>query len=181
MNRFELGPAYLRALVGVFSIALFNGGSCVVSYCSEDCNPCVTTCQCHTCHQNVAADWDSSHRMRVFRLHEEATSELAGRTERHQTFAWIGGLTLERALGRTSFDDADLRQFSEGVIGVNRELLDLAPETGSWTFARIEHFEVGALVHFDELDPAGARAAGSLEFLFDPHGGLSEIDRILVR
>lgn len=174
MSRFP--GAFGSILLALGSVALFRGSSCSVSLCIEDCDPCVSICKCHkTCHHASVLDFVSTHRLALYELSVGTdVHELE-----HQTFAWIVGLSVPRATGRASFDAHDLREFAEGVIGTNRELVDLAGDLGRWEFAAVDR--VGELwqVSFAQLDARGAPAAGSLVFVFDAAGGLLQIDRAI--
>ena len=159
-----------RVLLAVGSFALFHASTCVAAYCSEDCDPCVTTCQCHTCSHPQAQNFEATHRLVSFELARRPGAD--GMVQ--ETFAWIGGLSVTNATGRKEITAHDLREFSEGVLGINRELLDLPAELGHWTFAAVEVAPEFALVSFVRAD-----AAGQLDFVFDTHGQLLEIDRTL--
>jgi hypothetical protein len=166
----RIPAALAHSLLAIGSLALLQGTTCVAVYCSEDCNPCLTQCQCHTCPHAVMMGFDASHRLVSFELVRHPAAE--GCVQ--ETFAWIGGLAVINATGRSEITGKDLREFAEGVLGVNRELLDLPAGMGPWTFASVDLAQEYALVSF-----VRAGAQGQLEFVFDTHGKLLEIDRTL--
>ena len=164
-------------LLGLASFVLLRGSSCVVVYCSETCDPCVTQCQCHTCPHAAAPAFEPAHRLVAFELIESAGEQ---RTTQ-QTFAWIDGLSVSRATGHTEIAPRELREFSEGVLGVNSGLLDLPAALGRWEFAAVDLADDFGLVTFTRKGSRGEPAEGLLEFLFDTRGKLLEIDRTLPR
>ncbi len=166
-----------HVLLALGCFALLHGSTCVVVYCSEDCDPCVTQCKCHTCPHPQAQAYEPAHRLLAFELIEE----LDAQGLQHQTLAWIGGLEVRHATGREEFAPRDLREFAEGVLGVNHELLDLDPALGHWQFVSVELAGEFALVTFARVDTAGRAAEGALEFVFDKHGKLLEIVRAIPR
>jgi len=111
----------------------------------------------------------------------ELIEEVDGQGLQHQTLAWIGGLEVAHATGHQEFAPRDLREFAEGVLGVNHELLDLEPALGHWQFGSVELAGEFALVTFARVDGAGRAAEGALEFVFDKHGKLLEIVRAVPR
>src|SRR5258706_293917 len=128
MRRIPASVAHIFLALGSF--ALLRGSTCVVVYCSEPCDPCVTQCKCHTCPHPGAMAFEPAHRLVAFELIEEVD----GQGLQHQTLAWIGGLGGAHATGHQEFAPRDLREFAEGVVGVNHELLDLEPALGDWQF-----------------------------------------------
>jgi hypothetical protein len=172
----RIPSAVAQILIALGSVALFRGSSCSFALCIEDCDPCVSQCQCHhTCQHPNSRAFEPAHRLVAFELLQSAGED--GAT--HQTFAWIGGLSVARATGRDECTPRDLREFAEGVLGVNHELLDLDPSRGHWEFGSVELAGEFALVAFTRVDAGGRAAEGALEFVFDAHGKLLEIDRTL--
>jgi len=173
MRRVPSALAQLFLALG--SMLLLRGSSCVVVYCSEDCDPCVTQCQCHTCPHAMALGFEPAHRLIAFELIESVHEG----NSRQQTFAWIDGLFVERAIGHAEFGPRHLREFAEGVLGVNSALLDLPAALGHWECAAVDLADEFGLVTFARKDAQGSPAEGRLEFLFDARGKLVEIDRTL--
>lgn len=174
MSRFPRALGSILLALG--SVALFRGSSCSVSLCVEDCDPCVSLCKCHkTCHHANLLDFASAHRLVVYEL---AAGVDAHELE-HQTFAWIVGLSVPLATGRAGFDAHDLREFAEGVIGTNRELLDLAEDLGRWDCAAVDRAGELWQVAFAQRDARGEPTAGALVFVFDAAGRLVQIDRAI--
>jgi hypothetical protein len=162
-------------LLALGSMVLLRGSGCVVVYCSETCDPCVTQCQCHTCPHAAVLDFEPAHRLVAFELIQSANEQRSTR----QTLAWIDGLSIARATGRQEFAARDLREFAEGVLGVNSGLLDLPAALGRWEFVAVDLAAEFGLVTFTRKDAQGRAAEGLLEFLFDARGKLVEIDRTL--
>jgi len=169
--------ALAQVLIALGSVILLRGSSCVMVYCSEDCDPCVTQCQCRTCPNNAAMAFEPAHRLVAFDVVQSATEP----DSVQQTFAWIDGLSTSRATGRTEVGARELREFAEGVLGVNSGLLDLPVALGRWDFVAVDLADEFGLVTFNRTDPRGSPAEGRLEFLFDARGRLLEIDRTLPR
>jgi len=164
-----------QVLLAFGSMLLLRGSTCVMVYCSEDCDPCVTQCQCHTCPQHAALAFDPAHRLVAFELLQSTDAQRSTR----QTLAWIDGLSVARATGRQEIAARDLREFAEGVLGVNSGLLDLPAAFGRWEFAAVDRAGEFGLVTFTRKDAQDRPAEGLLEFLFDARGKLLEIDRTL--
>jgi hypothetical protein len=157
----RIPTALAQVLLALGSFALLRGSTCVVVYCSETCDPCLTQCKCHTCQGQHAQAYGPAHQLVAFELSEQ----LDAQGMKRQTLAWIGGLSVVNATNRTDVTARDFREFAEGVLGVNHELLDLEP----------------ALVTFTRVEAAGGAGEGTLEFVFDARGGLHEIVRALPR
>lgn len=171
----RIPTALVQVLLALGSFALLRGSTCVMVYCSEDCDPCVTQCKCHTCKGQQAQAFGPAHELLAFEL----STELDAQGLRRQTLSWIGGLSVPKATGRSEVTARDLREFAEGVLGVNHELLDLQPALGYWRFESTEIAGEFALVAFRRVDATGGAAEGALEFVFDPRGSLLQIVRAL--
>ena len=163
------------AVAAFLLVAGLSGGSCQISYCSEDCDPCVAQCKCRTtCHHGLAYDFETVHRLSTFRLAESIDSGGL----RSRTISDIVGLSLELA-GRPA--DPSLRSpgdftgFARAVIEVNPGLL--APRGESWTPEPAQVFQTALVVPFR----GGSTEDGlgeSLDFLFDRRGNLVEIHQV---
>ncbi|MBK7644654.1 MAG: hypothetical protein IPJ19_16700 [Planctomycetes bacterium] len=172
----RIPTALAQIVLAIGSVVLFHGSSCSVALCVEDCDPCVTQCICHhTCQHPNAAGFEDSHRLVAFELLQAVNAAQGVQ----QTFAWIDGLSVARATGHSEFGARELREFAEGVLGVNRGLLGLSPELGRWEFSATDVAGDFALVSFTRVDAAENPAEGSLEFVFDARGKLVEIDRAI--
>jgi hypothetical protein len=169
----SIAPRIAHVLFALASLVLLRGSSCVMVVCNEyDCDPCVMQCKCSTCPQSAFVD---SHRLAAFELLESTAPDGSAR----RVCAWIDGLSVARANPGAEAGARELREFAEGVLGVNHELLDLESGLGHWRFSAVELAGEFALVAFTRVDAAGAPAEGSLAFLFDARGKLLEIDRTL--
>jgi hypothetical protein len=173
----RIPTALAQVLLALGSFALLRGSTCVVVYCSETCDPCLTQCKCHTCQGQHAQAYGPAHQLVAFELSEQ----LDAQGMKRQTLAWIGGLSVVNATTRTDVTARDFREFAEGVLGVNHELLDLEPALGYWSFGSVELAGEFALVTFTRVEAAGGAGEGTLEFVFDARGGLHEIVRALPR
>lgn len=160
-----------RTILACVLAVLCTGGSCHVSYCSEDCNPCVSECKCHdrTCRPSTAADFQAAHELTTYRL--SLWLEPNGRTTR--VWSEIAGLSVSRAIGKADADTGDLARFAEGVLRVNAALLS-PPVDAGWAFDAIHTFDAVSIVNY-ESRPEGS----TLSLLFDGAGNLIEIDEVL--
>lgn len=174
----RMPAALAHVLLALGSFALLRGSTCAYAVCVEDCDPCYSQCLCHTTCQHAAAmAFEPAHRLLAF----DPQSFPGEDGTMRQVFAWIDGLAVPRATGRAEVTPRDLREFSEGVIGVNHELLDLDSALGRWEFVSVELAGDFALVSFARVDAAGLPAQGALEFVFEARGKLLEIDRTLAQ
>jgi hypothetical protein len=168
----------LAVLLALCCNALFSSSSCVVVYCSEDCDPClVNTCKCTTCkHSN--ASFEATHRLETYRL--SLAVDATGQVTR--TYGEIVGLSLDRALGTEPHTETDLVRFARNVLAVNSDLLPSDPRSGGWELDGIEPFDGARVVSFHAAsrgDAAPNAAASSVTLLFDARGNLIEIDHNL--
>lgn len=156
-------------------IPLFSGGSCTIAYssCSDNCDPCVTTCKCphQHCNQSTGVDFEAARKLESYEL--AIAVEPDGRTTK--IYARIVGLSIERALGRAVRGAADLRGFAEGVIAVNPESFDLASSGDRWNFEATDVYDTASVVTFRGHGSKRAEDR-TLTFLFDARGNLIEID-----
>jgi hypothetical protein len=174
----RIPAALAHVLLALGSLVIFHGSTCAYAVCVEDCDPCYSQCLCHTtCQHPYALAFEPAHRLIAFDPQQIPGED--GTTR--QVFAWIDGLAVPRATGRAEVTPRDLREFAEGVLGVNHELLDLDPALGHWEFVSVELAGEFALVSFAQVDAAGHPAQGTLEFVFDVRGKLLEIDRALAQ
>lgn len=150
---------------GVLALVLFGGGTCQVSYCSEDCDPCVRQCACHRhCAQGLAADFDGAHRLDRFVVQVERGDD--GTWSRH--YAAIVGLSIDRALGAHAHDAREIELFARNVIAANE---DRFGAEDAWTLAAIERAGEGVVATFAHAKDDTA----ALAFLLDRAGNLLEI------
>jgi len=172
----RIPAAITHTLLALGSFALLRGSGCVVAVCSEHgCDPCLTKCWCSTCPQAQA--FVPGHMLVAFELVESTAPD----GSQHLVCTWIDGLSVPRATGRKEVTALDVREFAEGVVGVNQQLLDLEPDLGHWKFGSVELAGAYTLATFTRIDSGGHPAEGSLDFLLDAQGKLLEIDRSLPR
>jgi hypothetical protein len=168
-------PRVLAVLLALCCNALFSSSSCVVVYCSEDCNPClVNTCKCTTC-QHSNASFEATHRLELYRLSLAVDAD--GRVTR--IYGEIVGLSLDRAIGTEPHTEADLVRFARNVLAVNAELLPSDSSGGEWELDRVETFGGERVVSFRARTRDSAAqdvAASTATMLFDARGNLIEID-----
>lgn len=164
-----------------FLVSALCGATCQVSYCSDDCDPCLQTCPCHnrTCTAGLQMDFERAHRLAAWRL----SGGIDSQGNEIRTYADILGLSVRRAYGLEELGTQDLRRFAEGVIQVNHDLLDTPRGLGGWVFDAVDVFETAEVVsfHHEVATTAGTRdvEGSGLSFLFDPRGNLLEIDQLL--
>jgi hypothetical protein len=168
-----------RAACCVLLIALGAGvstsGSCVVAYCSEDCDPCLTQCKCtHECH-HTSASFQATHALVDFVFVETRSGE---RTVR--TFGDVLGLSVRAAGGPSVVESGELVRFARGVLEVNAARFGTAASS-SWLLDSVDAYETVrvATFHLEAPETTRARAANSISFLFDRAGFLIEVDQTL--
>lgn len=158
-----------RGVFAILFVAFLNGSACVVAYCDEDCDPCVSDCKCSgSCDNDLVYDFGTVHRLSAYNL----TSKDDPETERERTFSDIVGLSLDFAHGPVEHSAADCTRFARGVIDANDRLL--APEGRRWTPEPVEVFQTAFVVPF-----RGENARERLDFLLDRRGNLVEIRQVL--
>ena len=167
----KLGQAIANVVAAVLLVAVLSGAVCAVAACSEDCDPCVAQCKCHTqCNHPLALDFDAAHRLRRYRMSVAADAE--GGIVR--TISEIEGLSLAFAYAARERSQEDFVRFARGVIQVNAILGD-APggDAKGWLAEPVEVFEASVVVPFARAD-----SLARLNFLFDRRGSLVEIDDV---
>lgn len=159
------------ALVTAFTVGWLSSGSCRVSYCSEDCDPCVAYCHCQTsaCYYS-SSTLRALHTLTVFERSERRGSS----DEMHQTLRDIQGLSVQLIGGPRTPEVADCVRFARGVLSVNAALFARRGATGEFTLLHADECETGTLVQFQrERD---GRATDLATLFFDPSGSLLQID-----
>ena len=156
-------PELLLALLA----PLFWGGSCTVSafHCSEDCDPCVSTCKCadnQHCDQPLSIADEGA-----LRLEHYAYAAVADAGSVSETFGAILGLSIARVLPGRDHERSDLVRFADGVLRVNAPLLG---DPRVWELGSVERFSDATIVVY-------AAPSASIAFLFDRAGNLLEIVR----
>jgi len=156
-------PELLLALLA----PLFWGGSCTVAgfHCSEDCDPCVSTCKCENnqhCDHPLSIGDEAA-----VRLEHYAYAVVADGVSVSETFGAILGLSVARALPGRDHERGDLVRFADGVLRVNAPLLG---DARGWRLGSVERFADATVVVFEAPD-------SSIAFLFDRAGNLLEIVR----
>jgi len=160
-------------LSAVLLVGFLSGGSCQASLCFEDCDPCVQSCICKTCDQQPGLTLpESFYRMSAFNLTVLVDPE-GGRLK---IFHEVLGLSLLRLYGSGPHDPLEVQRFSEGIVSVNREVLE-PPRAGAWVFDSIEQFPTASVVTFRRVSGGLEIEGSSLALLFDRVGNLIEIDQ----
>ena len=168
----KVGRAIASAVAAFSLVSFLSGGSCTVSYCSEDCDPCVQQCQCRrVCNHPLSVDFETAHKLAAYRL-SVAVEPSGGQV---RTFSEIVGLSLALAYGPRENADQDFVRFARGVIQVNPVLGEAkgAAGGGRWTPEPVEIFEACVVVPFQREG-----SEDRLTFLFDRRGNLVEIDEV---
>jgi hypothetical protein len=158
----------LTSLVAAVAIGWLGGGTCFVSYCSEDCDACIQQCKCKTstCNQSGAA-FQATHALVAFERSDEAGSD--GALQR--VFTDIVGLSVQRAGGPAVPGAEDVVRFARGVLLVNEALF--RRNAAEFTLLHTERCESGTLAQFQREHDG--RATDLVTFYFDPRGNLVEI------
>jgi len=165
------------ALIASALVLVFSGGTCVVVYCSEDCDPCVVdTCKCSQCSHH-APDFEASHRLEGF----TSSVLVDGENRITRIYADILGLSLDRALGVGPHTEVDAVRFAHDVLRTNVDRFPSRANQGGWSLDGVQRIDRSTIVTFhggDERASNEARAA-TVTFLFDARGNLIEIDHAL--
>jgi hypothetical protein len=156
------------AVASILLVAGLCGGSCQVSYCSEDCDPCVQQCRCHSsCQHGLGYDFESARRLGTYRL----TDSVFEKGRRTRTYAEIAGLSLDLAYGPRSHAPDAYARFASEVLEVNTTIL--RPPAGAWVPGTPQVFESVLIVPFRDEE-----GTASLEMLFDRRGNLVELQQV---
>lgn len=158
----------LTSLAAALAIGWLGGGTCHISYCDEDCDPCVQKCRCRTsvCYQSAAA-YQATHALVVFDRRDEASRDGAVQS----VFTDIVGLSVQRAGGPAAPGIEDVVRFARGVLLVNEALFRRS--AAELMLLHTERCESGTLAQFQREHEG--RATDLVTFLFDPRGNLAEI------
>jgi hypothetical protein len=164
----------MLALAVVGAATWLGGGSCAVSYCSEDCDPCLSShCKCNTVCQHSHATFEATHALEHFEIAEHTGEH--GATQR--TFSQILGLSVERAGGPAWPADDDIVRFTRGVIDVNPTQLARRDASLAFELDSVSRYETAVVVQMHQV--AAPDHENQLSFLFDPRGNLIEVDQVL--
>jgi hypothetical protein len=164
----------MLAIAVVGAATWLGGGTCVASFCSEDCDPCLSSnCKCHTVCQHSHATFAATHVLEHFEIVEHTGAR--GATQR--TFSEILGLSVERAGGPAWPGDDDVVQFTRGVIDVNPTQLARRDAGLGFDLDGVSRYETAIVVQMHQVAQQGNE--NQLSFLFDPRGNLIEIDQVL--
>lgn len=176
--RAGIARALCAPLCAVSLVLLFSGSSgssCSVgySYCSDDCDPCLQNCRCRNrrCDQQLSVNFEDARKLTTYEL--ALVAEPDGRTTR--IYSRIVGLSIERALGKSTYDSQDLRAFAESVIAVNADLFRLAGGDARWVFESLDVFDTAEVATY-RASGSRSSAGRTLTILFDRRGNLVEID-----
>jgi hypothetical protein len=174
---FGLRRASVFALIASALVLVFSGGTCVVVYCSEDCDPClVDTCKCSQCSHH-APDFEASHRLEGF-----TSSVLVDADDRvTRIYAHILGLSLDRALGVRPHTEIHAVQFARDVLRTNIERFPSRASEGGWSLDGVQRIDRSTIVTFHDGDERASNETrtATVTFLFDARGNLVEIDHAL--
>ena len=165
-------------LIASTLVLVFSGGTCVVVYCSEDCDPCaVDTCKCSTCSHHTP-DFEASHRLQEFALAVLVDPD-GGVT---RVYGDILGLSLDRAFGLRPHTQDDAVKFARDVLATNADRFASSARSGRWILDGVQRIDRSTVATFHEESAEQASSAterSSATFLFDARGNLVEIDHAL--
>lgn len=158
----------IRTLAAALALGWLASGTCHISYCSDDCDPCIEECHCHksTCHR-TGLSWAFVHTLARYERGDERNPD----GSLHRTFGAIRGLSTARAGGSAAPSSAEAAFFARNVLAANRALFGRPAE--AFTLLDALACESGILVRY-QRDEAG-QATDLVTFLFDPRGNLLEI------
>jgi len=157
-------------LLTAASFGWLSSGSCQVSYCSEDCDPCVVQCRCQT----SVCYYGSSTLRGLHTLTQYERSEGASADVLHQTFRDIRGVSLQFLGAAPEPSVEDCVRFARGILSVNARLFDRPGVKGEFTLVQSGRCEGGTLVQFQR--GAEADATDLVILFFDVGGSLLQID-----
>ncbi len=122
------------ALGAALAIAWLCGGSCYISYCAEDCDPCVQSCKCKTRCDLVAPDAPDGLRLHAARVLVD---------ERQGRWAWHGVFGLRAPRG------AALADHARAVLVANADLPGMPDRSAEWVLVAEDLHQGGAVLHFE--------------------------------
>ncbi|MEY2746529.1 MAG: hypothetical protein RL112_1571 [Planctomycetota bacterium] len=122
------------ALGAALAVGWLCAGSCYISYCSEDCDPCVQSCKCRTQCNLVAPDAPDGLRIHAARVLVD---------ERQGRFAWHGVFGLRAPRG------AALADHARAVLRANGDLPGMPEQPAEWTLLADDPHASGAVLHFE--------------------------------
>lgn len=157
----------LRLFAGaVLALGLFSGGTCQVSYCSDDCDPCIDVCKCHhTCSHGLASDPVELFALTRYVLVVGTLDD--GSWSR--SYRSIVGPSVERAFGPQADSRRVVELFARNVVQANARLFGAQEH---WSLIDVERSDAGVLVRFERADGG----ASTLTLLLDARGRLLEIE-----
>lgn len=150
------------------------GGSCSVSACYEECDPCFQVCKCTRVCQNPVAGEQG---LRIV-AHEARVLERTGAGFVRVLDVAVGP-ALAWSAGDEPADPARLAEFARRVLDVNAGLFTAAPDP-VWTLEALHAFPGRTVVQF-ALEPGrfAPRRANSVSLLFDAEGRLLEATHVV--
>jgi hypothetical protein len=155
------------------TIGWLCGDSCSVSYCKEDCDPCLQHCLCSNVCNHTHATFQATHALTEFNLTEHASGEKL----MQRTFNELMGLSVERAGGPPWPPDDDVVRFARGVLAVNPSHLTRRDGSLDFVLDSVLRYETAIVVQLHQVAQPGHD--NLVSFLFDPRGNLIEIDQSL--
>jgi len=171
----RVGQQLATALAALCAMGWLGGGSCHVSYCSEDCDPCFEHCACNTICSHSHATFQATHALTDYFLVEHPVSN--GMVQR--TFTEIAGLSIERAGGPAWPGDEHVLAFTRGLLAVNPSHLARRDAPVEFVLDSLFRYETAIVAQFHQDVPPGRE--NLVTFLLDPRGNLIEIDQALAR
>ncbi|MCY2959705.1 MAG: hypothetical protein NTY35_06025 [Planctomycetota bacterium] len=157
-------------------------GSCSVSACYEECDPCFQACKCSGVCQNPVAGEQG------LRIVAHESRILAAEDDRFvRVLDVVVGPSLEFASGNErsdrdrSVDLARLAEFAREILVVNAEVFTSVRDP-DWRLDAVHAFSACSVAQF-HLEPgrSTARRANSVSLLFDAHGRLLEATHVVDR
>lgn len=127
---------------------LLASGSCYVSYCAEDCDPCFQDCKCKTVCTATAPGAPDGLRIHAVRIAFDGRST-----------------TVDGIFGLRAAPGTDLVRHARAVLAANADLPGMPRAEGEWELLAIDRVRDGAVLHLQ----SGARVA---TLLYAADGGL---------
>lgn len=158
-------------LLAPLAIGWLASGSCSLSACYEECDPCYQACKCSNLCQNlVAGESGLSIVAHTSRIVESSRARFV------RQFEVLVGPTLELT---TETSSARLVDFARRVLDVN-VILFTAEREPRWSLAAVHAFRDSTAIAFELQSPA-SRRSNSVTLVFDATGRLLELTHVVDR
>jgi hypothetical protein len=151
-------------------VGWLGSGSCTISACYEECDPCFSACKCtSTCHAHLHAGTGPRIQSCCSRIAESSATRFVRELE---------VLDGPRTPSDPEMPEARLVEFARAVLAANAEFFSAQPAP-RWTLEAVEVLDRARGLTFSLDDDA--RRANSVTLWFDVHGRLLATTQIVER